>query len=41
MKNIVIKNKNNMSNEYGNDEGWLYIMALAIIFCIISYQLFE
>ena len=30
-----------MSDEYGDDEGWLYIMALVIIFCIISYQLFK
>ena len=30
-----------MSDEYGDDEGWLYIMALAIIFCIIIYQLLK
>ena len=34
-------NKNNMSDEYGDDEGWLYIMSLAIIFCIIIYQLLK
>lgn len=30
-----------MSDEYDDDNGWLYIMALSIIFCIIIYQLFK
>jgi len=30
-----------MSDEYDDDDGWLYIMALSIIFCVAFYQLFK